>query len=127
MGTVRHGQRGPQVHAVVGSLQKLWWFVPGCLRLCCSLKGSGLSLSGARCLLTALLGCWQLPGCLSPSQGGILSSGNGGDSSWRIFLLAVPHQCLQKGLGMQKSAEMLLDALAAFKRFQGPFSSPAVP
>lgn len=90
-----------------------WWFVPGYLSLCRSLKGSSLSSSGALCLLTALLGC------LSPSQGGILSSRDRGNSSWRVFVLAVPHQSLQKGLEMQKSAEILLDALAAFKGFKG--------
>lgn len=39
--------------------------------------------------------------------------------SWSCWFTAVPHQSLKKGLEMQKSAEMLLDALAAFKRFQG--------
>lgn len=124
MGTI--GPAGPGVHATVGSLQKLWWCVPGCLNsLCHSLKGSGLSSSGAQCLLTALLGCWQLPSCLSPSRH--LIQGNRGNSSWRFFLPAIPHQRLQEGLETQKSAEIHLDALAACKRPQGPFRALLCP
>lgn len=117
------------VHAGVGSLQKLCQFVPGCLSLCHSLKGSSLSSLGARCLLTAPLGCCQLPGCLPPSQARHLLRQRGGR---RLQLEgfspggATPEPAERAG-DAETHGDILGLPLKTFKRFRGHFAALLCP